>query len=86
MKDFKETSNNNKESIFIELIEKKDNFVSIHKRNLRLLANYMFKFKRDWAPAQTKETILQNKQNRHELRNNLDFTLSLMKSVHENLS
>lgn len=86
MKDFKETSNSNKESISIELIEKKDNFVSIHKRNLRLLANYMFKFKGDLAPAQTKETILQNKQNRHELRNNLDFTLSLMKSVHENLS
>ena len=41
--------------------------------------------KRDLAPAQTKEKILQNWQNRYKLRNNPDFTLPLVKSVYKSL-
>ena len=41
----------------------------------------MLKFKRNLALAQTKEMILQNGQNRYELRNNPYFTLPLVKSV-----
>ena len=43
-----------KKSTFTEILEKEDSFVSIHKRSLRLFVN-MFKFKRDLAPAKTKE-------------------------------
>ena len=37
--------------------------MSIHKRNLRLFAIEMFKFKRCLAPALCKEMIPQNAQN-----------------------
>ena len=52
-----------KKSTFIELLEK-DNFVPIHKLNLRFLAIEMLKFKRGLAYALCKEVIPQNRQNR----------------------
>ena len=56
-----------------------------HKRNLRFVAIEIFKFKRGLVPAQCKEMIPQNKQNRYELWNNVDFTLPMLKSVHKSL-
>ena len=66
-----------KKCIFTELIEKV-NSVSTHKRDLHFFAIEMCKFKKRFGLAQ-------NKQNRYELRNNVDFTLPLVKSVHEGL-
>ena len=75
---------NDMTSTFYELLEKDDS-VSIHKRNLRFLACEMFKLKRDMAPELIKELILPNRQRRYELRNNLDFALPIVKSVHKDL-
>ena len=63
----------------------KDGSVSIHKRNLRFLACEMFKLKRDMAPELIKELILPNRQRRYELRNNPDFAVPIVKSVHKGL-
>ena len=54
-------------------------------KNLRFLACEMFKLKRDMAPELIKELILPNRQRRYELRNNLDFALPIVKSVHKDL-
>ena len=75
---------NDKKSTFYELLEK-DGSVSIHKRNLRFLACEMFKLKRDMAPELIKELILPNRQRRYELRNNPDFAVPIVKSVHKGL-
>ena len=73
---------NDKKSTFYELLEK-DGSVSIHKRNLRFLAYEMFKLKRDMAPELIKEFVLPNRQRRYELRNNPDFAVPIVKSVHK---
>ena len=57
-----------------KLLEK-DNSLSIHEGNLRFLAIEMFKFKRGLGRALCKEMIPQNRHDRYELRNNVDFTL-----------
>ena len=75
---------NDKKSTFYELLEK-DGSVSIHKRNLRFLACEMFKLKRDMAPELIKELILPNRQRRYELRNNPDFAVPTVKTVHKGL-
>ena len=75
---------NDKKATFCELLEK-DGSVSIHKRNLRFLECEMFKLKRDMAPEFIKELILPNKQRRYELRNNPDFAVPIVKSVHKGL-
>ena len=45
----------------------------------------MFKPKRDMASKLIKELILPSKQRRYELRNNQDFAVPIMKSVHKGL-
>ena len=45
----------------------------------------MFKLKRDMASELIKELILPSKQRRYELRNNQDFAVPIMKSVHKGL-
>ena len=45
----------------------------------------MFKLKRDMAPELIKELILPNRQRRYELRNNPDFAVPMVKSVHKDL-
>ena len=75
---------NNKKSTFHELLEK-DGSVSIHKRNLDLLACEMFQLKRDMAPELIKELILPNRQHRYELRNNPDLAVPVVKSVQKGL-
>ena len=75
---------NDKKSTFYELLEK-DGSVSIHKRNLRFLACEMFKLKRDMAPEHIKGLILPNRQHRCESRNNSDFAVPIMESVHKRL-
>ena len=42
-----------------------------------------FTFNRSLAPALCKNILPQNRQNRYELRNNADFTLPMVKSVHK---
>ena len=54
-------------------------------KNLRFLACEMFKLKRDMAPELIKELILPNRQSRYELRNNPDFAVPIVKSVHKDL-
>ena len=76
---------NDKKSTFYELLEK-DGSVSIHKRNLRLLACEMFKLKRDIAFELIKELILPNRHHRWELRNSPDFAVPIVKSVHKDLN
>ena len=73
-----------KKFTFIELLGKY-NIVSINKRNLCFLAIEMFKFKRSLALALSKKMVLQNRQSRYKLPNNVDFTLPLMKSIHKGL-
>ena len=75
---------NDKKSTFYEFLEK-DGSVSIHKRNLRFLACEMFKLKRDIDLELIKELILRNRQRRYELRNNPDFAVPIVKSVHKGL-
>ena len=45
----------------------------------------MFKLKRDMAPELIKQLILPNRQRRYELRNNADFAVPKVKSVHKDL-
>ena len=45
----------------------------------------MFKLKRDMAPELIKELILQIRQRKYELRNNLDCAVPIVKSVHKGL-
>ena len=71
-------------STFIELLEK-DKSVSIHKWSLLFLIIETLKFKKGFASALCKEMISQNRPNTYELRNNADFTLPLVKSVHKDL-
>ena len=63
----------------------RNDFVSIHKRNLRFLAYEIFKLKRDMATELIKELILPNRQRRYELRNNPDFSVPIVKSVPKGL-
>ena len=75
---------NDKKSTFYELL-KKDGSLSIHMQNLRFPACVMFNLKRDMDPELIKELILPNRQHRYELRNNSDFAVSMVKSVHKGL-
>ena len=59
--------------------------VSIHKRNLGFLACEMFQIKRGIAPELIKGLIPPNRQHRYELRNNSDFAVAIVKSVHKGL-
>ena len=45
----------------------------------------MFRLKRNMAPELIKELILPNRQRRYELRNNPDFAVPVVKSVHNGL-
>ena len=64
----------------------KDGSVSLHKQNLRFLACEMFKLTRGMAPELIiKELILPNRQHRYDLRNNPDFAVPTVKSVHKGL-
>ena len=45
----------------------------------------MFKLKRDMAPELIKKLILPNRQRRYKLRNNPDFAVPIVKSVHKGL-
>ena len=62
-----------------------NNCVSVHNRNLSVLAIEMFKFKTVLVHAICKEIIQQSRQNRYELRNNAAFSFPLVKEVHKGL-
>ena len=57
--------------------------ISIHKQNLCFLACEMFKLKQNMAPELIKKLILPNRQRRYELRNDSDFAVEIVKSVHK---
>ena len=61
----------------------KDGSVSMLKRNLRFLAYEMFKLNSGMAPELIKKLILPNRQHWYELRNNPDFFVQVVKSVHK---
>ena len=75
---------NDKKSTFYGFLET-DGSNSIHKRNLRFLACETFKLKRDMTPELIKELTLPNRQHRYDLRNNPDFAVPIVKSVHKGL-
>ena len=65
-----------KESTFIELLKR---IILYQFMNETYVFLKMLKFKRCLAPALIKEIIPQNRQNRYELSNNVDFLLPLLK-------
>ena len=79
---------NDKRSSFNVLL-KKDGSVSIHERNIKILATEMFKVSRNLAPPQMHETFKLKDQPQYNLRYNSLFSRPLVKSVYkgtENLS
>ena len=66
-------------SSFQDLL-KKDNSVSIHHRNIQVLATEMFKIKNSIAPEIMKE-LLAPKMSPYDLRNNNSFKKRGVKSV-----
>ena len=71
---------NDKKSSFEELLEK-DNSVSIHHRNLQVLATEMFKVHNDLSPAIVRE-LFHERNNNYNLRQFSEFAIPNVKSVH----
>ena len=72
-------SYDDKTSTFEQLLEK-DNSVSIHHRNLQVLATEMFKIYKEISPDLLSDVFVRNKQ-MYELRNNSCFKSRKVKSV-----
>ena len=73
---------NDKRSSFNALLEK-DGSVSIHERNIKILATEMFKVTKNLAPPQMQEIFKLKDQPRYNLRYNSLFFRSLVKSVYK---
>ena len=71
---------NDSKSTFEELLSK-DNSVSIHHRNLQVLATEMYKIKNDMAP-ELLNAIFQNRTLPYNLRTNLSFSVRQVHSVY----
>ena len=71
---------NDKTSSFEELLSK-DGSVTIHTRNLQVLATEMFKVRKDMSPAIMKE-IFQVRENPYDLRQNSYFAIPKVNSVY----
>ena len=73
---------NDRKSSFEKLL-RKDNTVSIHHRNLQVLATEIFKIKNNIAPKIINE-IFQNITSSYNLRKNLSFYVRKVHSVYYN--
>ena len=74
--------NNDKRSSFNALLEK-DGSVSIHERNIKILATEMFKVSKNLAPPQMHEILKLKDQPQYNLRYNSLFFRPLVKSVYK---
>ena len=72
--------NNGKKSSFHDLLEK-DSSVSIHHRNLRVLATEMFSIYNGMAPEIVTEIFPFRPQDQYNLRSWSDFTLTIVRTV-----
>ena len=72
---------NDKSSSFEDLLEK-DGSVSIHHRNLRVLAIEMFKVKNGLSPEIMREVFPMNRDFPYNLRQVNDFSIRSVNSVH----
>ena len=73
---------NNKRSSFNALLEK-DRSVSIHERNIKILATGMFKVSNNRAPPQMHEIFKLKDQPQYNLRYTSLFSSPLVKSVYK---
>ena len=70
-----------KQSSFEALLEK-DGSVSIHNRNIQILATEMFKIKNDLSPEIMTELFEQRNEHHYNLRNNLHFITPQIRTVY----
>ena len=75
---------NDKRSFFEDLLEK-DNFVSIHHKNLQALAIEIFKVHTKTSSEIMQEVFLIKEQGNYNLRNQTHFLISQVKSVNYGL-
>ena len=73
---------NDKRSSFNALLEK-DGSVSIHERNIKILATEMFKVSKNLAPPQMHEIFKLKDQPQYNLRYTSLFSSPLVKSVYK---
>ena len=73
---------NDKRSSFNALLEK-DGSVSIHERNIKILATEMFKVTKTLAPPQIHENVKLKDQPQYSLRYNSLFSWPLVQSVYK---
>ena len=73
---------NDKRSSFNVLLEK-DGPVSIHERNIKILATEMFKVSKTLTPPQMHEIFKLKDQHQYNLRYNSLFSRPLVKSVYK---
>ena len=72
---------NDKQSSFNELLEK-DGSVSIHMRNIQILATEMYKLVNNLSPPIMNRVLKLNSDSRYNLRQISQFSRSLLKSVY----
>ena len=70
-----------KQSLFETLLEK-DGSVSVHNRNLQILATKMCKAKNGLSPLIVRKPFEQRNKQHYNLRNNSQFTISPLRTVH----
>ena len=70
-----------KQSSFETLLEK-DGSVSVHNRNLQILATEMYKIKNDLSPLIVTERFEQRNEQHEDLRKNSQFAISPVRTVH----
>ena len=70
-----------KQSLFKTLLEK-DGSVSVHNRNLQILATEMYKTKNDLSSLIITELFEQRNEQHCDLRKNSQFTIFQIKTVH----
>ena len=74
--------NNDKQSSFDELLQKDDS-VSIHMRNIQILATEMYKLVNNLSPPIMNRVFKLNSDSRYNLRQISQFSRSLVKSVYQ---
>ena len=69
-----------KQPSFEELLEK-DNSVSIHERNIQILATEMYKVSKGMSPLQVTELFARREEHPYNLRHNAEFLKPLVNFV-----